>query len=63
MTGLGKLAKGEILDELSGPSFGPEAMDPKGEGVIGIEARATQAERVSETAGGGGKAKKKKGRK
>lgn len=63
ITGLGKLAKGEIFEESNVPPVGPEAIDLKAEGITGIEVPAPPVERVSEIAGGGGKAKKKKGKK
>ncbi|ERF73340.1 hypothetical protein EPUS_08282 [Endocarpon pusillum Z07020] len=63
MTGLGKLAKGEITEEPSVPAVGVETIEAKTEQSMDITAMPAKMEKVPEAVGGGGKAKKKKGKK
>lgn len=63
MTGLGRLAKGGILEEPSVPVVGVEAKESKGDHMMNIDAPAPKVEKVTDTSGGGGKAKKKKAKK
>ncbi len=63
VTGLGRLAKGEIIEEPSIPAIGMEATEPKTEEIMNIDAIPAKSEKIPEAAGGGEKAKKKKGKK
>jgi Signal recognition particle 9 kDa protein (SRP9) len=63
MTGLGRLAKGEVIEEPSVTIAGTETKESNAEHVVDLDIPAPKVEKVSETAGGGGKAKKKKGKK
>lgn len=63
MTGLGKLAKGEITEEPSVPVVGVETTEGKTEQSMDITAMPAKTEKVPEAVGGGGKAKKKRGKK
>ena len=63
MTGLGRLAKGEVVEEPSSAAVGVEAKESKPEDVMDIDAPAPKPEHVPEAPAGTGKAKKKKGKK
>jgi Signal recognition particle 9 kDa protein (SRP9) len=63
MTGLGRIAKGEVIEETSTSIVEPEAKGVKSEDRMNVGVAAQKVEKVSEAAGGGGKAKKKKGKK
>jgi Signal recognition particle 9 kDa protein (SRP9) len=63
-TGLGKLAKGETVEEPSAPTVGTEAKESTSANVIDVDAPPSQkVERVSEPTSSGGKVKRKKGKK
>lgn len=62
MTGLGRLASGQIIEEPSLPAAGGEYKAPEAEQMMDIETPTPKVEKVSETASGG-KARKKKGKK
>jgi Signal recognition particle 9 kDa protein (SRP9) len=63
MTGLGRLAKGEIIEEPSASAAEIEAKESKAEDMMDVDAPVAKVERGAETSGGGGKARKKKGKK
>jgi Signal recognition particle 9 kDa protein (SRP9) len=63
MTGLGRLANGEVVEEPSAQAIGVETKESKAEDMIEIDTPVTKVERVPEASGGGGKARKKKGKK
>lgn len=63
MTGLGRLAKGEIIEETSATATEPETKDVRVDDRMDIDALEQKVEKVADTASGGGKAKKKKGKK
>ena len=63
MTGLGRLAKGEIIEEPSIPAVGMETTEPQIEQIMDIDAMSAKTEKAPEAVGGGGKGKKKKGKK
>jgi Signal recognition particle 9 kDa protein (SRP9) len=63
MTGLGRLAKGEMIEEPIVTISGAEAKESNAEHSTEIDIQAPKPEKVPEAAGGGGKAKKKKGKK
>ena len=63
MTGLGRLAKGEMIEEPLVTIAGAEAKESNPEHAMDIDIPAPKVEKVSEATGGGGKAKKKKGKK
>ena len=60
MIGLGRLANGGFVEESTASAVVSEAKEPNAEQLVNIEVPAPKNGRVSETAGGGGKAKKKK---
>ena len=63
MTGIGRLAKGELIEETSVTAIDPETKDVKVGDRMDIDAPEKKVEKVSDSVGGGGKAKKKKGKK
>ena len=63
MNGLGRLAKGEMIEEPSIPAGGMEAAQFKTEEIMDIDAMPAKTERIPEAVSGSGKAKKKKGKK
>lgn len=63
MTGLGRLAKGEIFEEQSAPAVGVETEELKAAHMMVLDASPSKAEQMPEALGGGGKARKRKGKK
>jgi hypothetical protein len=63
MTGPGRLAQDEVIEEPSVTISGMEEKESNAEHVVDLDIPALKVERVSEAAGGGGKAKKKKDKK
>lgn len=63
INGLGRLAKGELVDESSVSAVDHEARNVQAENMANLSAPAQKVERLSDAAGVGGKAKKKKGKK
>lgn len=62
MTGLGRLAKGETIEESSAAFAGAEAKEAKAE-AMEIDAPTPKTEKLPESAGVAGKARKKRGKK
>jgi Signal recognition particle 9 kDa protein (SRP9) len=62
MTGLGRLAKGETVEESSATFAGAEAKEAKAE-AMEIDAPTPKTEKLPESAGVAGKARKKRGKK
>ena len=63
MNGLGRLAKGEIVEESSASAVDHEANNVKVVDTMNLDVLAQKIERLSDAPGRGGKAKKKKGKK
>jgi hypothetical protein len=63
MTGPGRLAQDEVIEEPSVTISGMEEKESNAEHVEDLDIPAPKVERISEAAGGGGKAKKKKDKK
>jgi hypothetical protein len=63
MNGLGRLAKGDVIDESSVAVVGVEANETKTENVMDVDGSSLKMERMPDGNAGGGKSKKKKGKK